>query len=125
MKTHLFLLSLAIGILSSTNSFAVHQMTKVVKKNTPTLMTDQFNCAGGKVDAQVVSAPNNGKISTFISRQAVNKNKLKATSVSCEGKVVDILFVRYTPNKNYVGPDSFTIQWSPNGGTRTYSFTVQ
>lgn len=114
----------AAAVLLGTDANAVHQMTRVVKKNTPTLMTDNFSCNGGSVSVQVSSPPAHGRITTFTSRQAVNARKLKAASVGCEGKVVDILFVRYTPARSYVGPDSFSLEWSGRG-SRTYSFEVK
>ena len=127
------ILTLTGLLVTADMASAKHQITKIVKKNTQTYITDNFafgdDCTpvknfaayGGTVSA----APSNGFADAVYVFGSVSQKKLNLLNPAfkCDGRKTWVTYVRYTPRRNYTGPDQITVQW--RGGAVTYSFTVQ
>ncbi len=62
-------------------------------------------------------------ISVAMCRGNLSAAKLNITKsrFRCEGAVPDMLYVYYTPDKDFTDTDQFTIQWTSQGGRPTLS----
>jgi hypothetical protein len=110
----------------------MHQITKIAKANTRTAITDNFrhesDCKLAPMPtAEIVTEPQHGKVSFVAQQEKLSSKKLNAKVFRCEGALVNILYIYYTPKRAYRGPDQFTVRWTTgsNQPTKTYSFVVE
>ena len=111
---------------------AKHQITKSVKKNTTTDISDNFTFGGGCSQGNfietgyIIQKPAHGTVAIVEERTVVTQERFNfAKPFKCAGATTLVQFVRYTPDRGYVGPDNFSVTWGNNPRALTYRFTVQ
>ena len=132
MKIFSQMMILAGVTLIAVPAHAKHQITKIVKKNTTTDISDNFtfgkNCSQGNFieTGYVIMKPAHGSVTIVEETVAVTQKRFNfARPFGCAGATTLVQFVRYTPENGYVGPDDFSVTWGNNAASLTYRFVVK